>query len=108
MIGRTLYPPYARRIAITSAGLWLGIRTFLFFSGVTILSVWSSLVIIAVAAFGCWINRRRFNELFLERNLGSPATAFWFLAIAAAAVLEAAAQTFFRLAGIEHGPILFG
>ena len=104
------YPPYLRKVIRRSAGMWVIVRCawvavviggMLFGSmrlpealGAALHPGWSTrTILVAVATFLVWWDRRRFRELILHGNLG--AHPGWFLgtSLLAASVLDIVVQT---------------
>lgn len=105
------HPPYLLRVIRRSAGLWLLVRC----GYVVVLAVAASssdlltpaeavasglqpnvvtrAVLVAVAAFLVWWDRKRAGELLLHANLGARPVWFWAAAILTASVLDIVVQT---------------
>lgn len=99
---RLPYPPYLWKVVRQSALLWVLAR--LLYSIVLWLATrdltatlhpsWiTRLVLVALAAFLMWWDRRRSHELLLPANLGAWSGWFWSASLLAALVLDMAVQT---------------
>lgn len=107
---RLPYPPYLRKVARRSAGMWLLVRSMyvvvlLFGVGVfDLLPPAEALarvlhpdratraLLVALATVLVWWDRRRSHELLLPANLGAWSAWFWTASLLAALVSDVAVQ----------------
>jgi hypothetical protein len=107
---RLPYPPYLRKVVRRSAGMWLLVRiayVMVLVAGAGLFGlppaevialalhpVWAGrVVLVALAAFLVWWDRRRSRELLLPANLGAWPGWFWTASLLAALVLDLGVQT---------------
>ena len=85
-----IYPTYARKIALTSASIWLLMRVVLVLVAKTVsLTGWASFLLIVAAVVLVWFDGRRLHEHLFHSNLGTPTALATAISIATVGSLEA-------------------